>query len=80
MPMPDTPQVGREKFGEPLCGSYVFHMCDAGNDAQRGGPATTPTAEAKTMPAGRNHLNSWTLVAEQAGRSAVTLSVYPLRL
>ena len=32
-----------------------------------------------TMTAGRNHQNSWTLVAEQAGRSAATLPVYPLR-
>jgi hypothetical protein len=32
-----------------------------------------------TMTAGRNHLNSWTLVAEQADCSAMTLPVYPLR-
>jgi hypothetical protein len=32
------------------------------------------------MTADRIHQNSWTLVAEQAGSSAVTLPVYPLRL
>jgi len=32
------------------------------------------------MTTGRNHQDSWTLVAKQAGRSAMSLPVYPLRL
>ena len=69
----------REKIREPLGEDAVYQMCDAGIDAQRDGPATTRTAEAMTMTAGRNFLNSWTLEAKQAGRSAASLPVYPLR-
>jgi hypothetical protein len=35
--LPDAPKKTAEKIREPLRRGYVFHMCDAGDDARRDG-------------------------------------------